>query len=38
MGEDKKREWALKLALLGDLAVGKISLIDKYITDYISKL
>lgn len=33
MGDDKKRQWALKLALLGDPAVGKTSLIDKYITD-----
>jgi len=33
MGDEKKRQWALKLALLGDPAVGKTSLIDKYITD-----
>jgi len=33
MGDNKKREWALKLAILGDPAVGKTSLIDKYITD-----
>ena len=33
MGEDKKREWSLKLAILGDPAVGKTSLIDKYITN-----
>ncbi|UCC19982.1 MAG: GTP-binding protein [Promethearchaeota archaeon] len=33
MGEIKKREWALKLAILGDPAVGKTSLINKYITD-----
>ena len=37
MVEDKKREWALKLALLGDPAVGKTSLIDKYITDSFSE-
>ncbi len=37
MGEEKKREWALKLALLGDPAVGKTSLIDKYITDSFSE-
>jgi small GTP-binding protein len=33
MGDIQKREWALKLAILGDPAVGKTSLIDKYITD-----
>lgn len=33
MGENKNKEWALKLAILGDPAVGKTSLIDKYITD-----
>ena len=33
MGNNRKREWALKLAILGDPAVGKTSLIDKYITD-----
>ncbi len=33
MGDIEKREWALKLAVLGDPAVGKTSLIDKYITD-----
>jgi len=33
MEEKKKREWALKLAVLGDPAVGKTSLINKYITD-----
>jgi Ras-related protein Rab-6A len=33
MEEDKKRSWALKLAILGDAAVGKTSLINKYITD-----
>ncbi|MFX1417338.1 MAG: Rab family GTPase [Promethearchaeota archaeon] len=32
MGDNKKREWALKLAILGDPAVGKTSLINKYIT------
>ncbi|MFW9876195.1 MAG: Rab family GTPase, partial [Candidatus Thorarchaeota archaeon] len=32
MGNNKKREWALKLAVLGDPAVGKTSLINKYIT------
>jgi small GTP-binding protein len=37
MGEDNKREWALKLALLGDPAVGKTSLINKYITDSFSE-
>ncbi len=30
---NKNREWALKLAILGDPAVGKTSLIDKYITN-----
>lgn len=33
MLDNRKREWALKLAILGDPAVGKTSLIDKYITD-----
>lgn len=33
MGDIQKKEWALKLAILGDPAVGKTSLIDKYITD-----
>jgi small GTP-binding protein len=33
MGDIEKTEWALKLAVLGDPAVGKTSLIDKYITD-----
>lgn len=33
MGDIQRREWALKLAILGDPAVGKTSLIDKYITD-----
>lgn len=33
MGEKKHKEWALKLAILGDPAVGKTSLINKYITD-----
>lgn len=37
MGEIKKREWALKIAILGDPAVGKTSLIDKYITDSFSE-
>lgn len=32
MEDNKKREWALKLAVLGDPAVGKTSLINKYIT------
>jgi small GTP-binding protein len=33
MGEKKHKEWALKIAILGDPAVGKTSLINKYITD-----
>ena len=33
MGDIQKREWSLKLAILGDPAVGKTSLIDKYITN-----
>ena len=33
MGDTQRREWSLKLAILGDPAVGKTSLIDKYITD-----
>ena len=33
MGDNKNTEWALKLAILGDPAVGKTSLINKYITD-----
>jgi len=33
MKDTNKREWALKLAILGDPAVGKTSLINKYITD-----
>ena len=33
MGDNKNKEWALKLALLGDPAVGKTSLINKYITN-----
>jgi small GTP-binding protein len=33
MGKNKNKEWALKLAILGDPAVGKTSLIDKYITN-----
>ena len=33
MVETDKRKWAIKLTVLGDPAVGKTSLIDKYITD-----
>ncbi|MFW9820536.1 MAG: Rab family GTPase [Candidatus Thorarchaeota archaeon] len=33
MGDKKNKEWSLKLALLGDPAVGKTSLINKYITN-----
>ncbi|MFW9970536.1 MAG: Rab family GTPase [Candidatus Odinarchaeota archaeon] len=33
MENNKNREWALKIALLGDSAVGKTSLINKYITN-----
>ena len=33
MVDNKNREWALKLALLGDPAVGKTSLINKYVTN-----
>ncbi len=33
MVEKDKRKWAIKLTVLGDPAVGKTSLIDKYITD-----
>lgn len=33
MVEADKRKWAIKLTVLGDAAVGKTSLIDKYITD-----
>ncbi|MHA2006012.1 MAG: Rab family GTPase [Promethearchaeota archaeon] len=32
MAEEEKRKWALKLAVLGDSAVGKTSLINKYIS------
>ena len=32
MTEKDKRKWALKLTVLGDAAVGKTSLIKKYIT------
>lgn len=37
MNEIDKREWALKLTVLGDPAVGKTSLINKYITDSFSQ-
>ncbi len=33
MVEGDKRKWAIKLTVLGDQAVGKTSLIDKYITN-----
>ena len=33
MQDNKNREWALKIAILGDPAVGKTSLIEKYITN-----
>ncbi|MFX1366698.1 MAG: Rab family GTPase [Promethearchaeota archaeon] len=33
MDAGDKRKWAIKLTILGDAAVGKTSLIDKYITD-----
>ena len=33
MVEEDKRKWAIKLTVLGDAAVGKTSLINKYITD-----
>ena len=33
MVEEDKRNWAIKLTVLGDPAVGKTSLINKYITD-----
>ncbi len=29
----KTKKWALKLTVLGDPAVGKTSLINKYVTD-----
>ena len=32
MGDEDKRKWVLKLTVLGDAAVGKTSLIKKYIT------
>ena len=31
MNEEDKKKWAIKLAVLGDPAVGKTSLINKYI-------
>ncbi|MFX1389039.1 MAG: Rab family GTPase [Promethearchaeota archaeon] len=37
MGENKKRQWTLKVALLGDPAVGKTSLIKNYITHSFSE-
>jgi small GTP-binding protein len=32
MGDEKKKKWNLKVALLGDPAVGKTSLIENYLT------
>ena len=37
MNEKEKKKWALKLAVLGDPAVGKTSLINKYIENRFEK-
>ncbi len=37
MTEDNKRKWALKLTVLGDAAVGKTSLIRKYVSGSFSQ-
>jgi Ras-related protein Rab-11A len=37
MEEDINRKWALKLAILGDAAVGKTSLINNYITHFFNE-
>ena len=37
MNEKEKKKWAFKLAVLGDPAVGKTSLIEKYIENRFEK-